>query len=66
MSNRNYAAGASEFSLSGILLIIFVVLKLAGLITWSWVWVLSPLWISMALYTVLIVIMAIWWKIGRG
>jgi hypothetical protein len=28
------------------LTIIFVVLKLTNVISWSWVWVLSPLWIS--------------------
>jgi Transmembrane Fragile-X-F protein len=27
-------------------LIAFIVLKLAGVITWSWWWVLSPLWIG--------------------
>lgn len=29
--------------------IIFVVLKLIGVITWSWWWVLSPWWISLIL-----------------
>lgn len=28
-----------------ILTIIFVVLKVLGLIQWSWLWVLSPIWI---------------------
>jgi len=28
------------------LTIVFVVLKLTNVISWSWVWVLSPLWIS--------------------
>lgn len=32
-----------------ILLVVFVTLKLAGLVDWSWVWVLSPLWISVIL-----------------
>jgi hypothetical protein len=31
------------------LLLIFIVLKLSGIITWSWLWVLSPLWIPFAL-----------------
>lgn len=31
------------------LLVAFVVLKLVGVITWSWMWVLSPLWIPLAL-----------------
>lgn len=42
------------FSLSGILTIVFVVLKLCKVITWSWVWVLSPLWISWAAVIVII------------
>ena len=29
-------------SFSGVLLIVFVVLKLIGVINWSWWWVLSP------------------------
>lgn len=29
--------------------IVFVVLKLTGVIAWSWLWVLSPWWISVAI-----------------
>jgi hypothetical protein len=28
------------------LLVVFVVLKLAKLVTWSWLWILSPFWIG--------------------
>ena len=28
------------------LTLIFITLKLCGVISWSWVWVLSPMWIS--------------------
>ena len=28
----------------GLLAIVFIALKLTGYITWSWVWVLAPLW----------------------
>lgn len=28
------------------LTIVFVILKLANIITWSWWWVLAPLWIG--------------------
>lgn len=34
---------------SGILTIAFIILKLCKVITWKWLWVLSPLWISMGL-----------------
>lgn len=36
-------------SLSGVLGIIFIVLKLVGVISWSWLWVLAPFWIGLAL-----------------
>ena len=33
---------------TGLLTIVFIILKLCGIIAWSWWWVLSPLWISVA------------------
>lgn len=35
--------------IADVLAVVFVVLKLVGVINWSWWWVLSPLWISIAL-----------------
>ena len=43
-----------KVDLSDVLLAIFIVLKLTGNITWSWVWVLSPLWVSLIVYILLI------------
>lgn len=40
----------------GLLTIAFIVLKLLGIITWSWVWVLSPIWIDAILVIVLLVV----------
>lgn len=37
-----------------ILLIIFIVLKLVGAITWSWWWILSPLWLSLCFIFIVI------------
>jgi len=34
---------------AGLLTILFIALKLIGVITWSWLWVISPLWISAAI-----------------
>ena len=33
----------------GLLTLLFIGLKLTGYITWSWIWVLSPLWIPMGI-----------------
>ena len=35
--------------LADVLGIVFVILKLTGIIAWSWLWVLSPWWISLLL-----------------
>ena len=36
---------SSSFPFLSILCLIFITLKLTGYITWSWWWVLSPLWL---------------------
>lgn len=41
--------------LADVLGIVFVVLKLIGVIAWPWLWVLSPWWISLLL-TLLIIL----------
>ena len=46
----------------GLLTILFIALKLLCKISWSWVWVLSPLWIPVAISIILIIIAFI---IGR-
>ena len=38
------------------LTILFIAYKLAGLIAWSWLWVLSPLWITFSVLAVIAVI----------
>ena len=43
----------------GLLTLIFITLKLTGYITWSWVWVLSPLWIGFAIFASLLAIFVI-------
>jgi len=47
-----------ELGFIGLLTIILVFLKAFNIIDWSWIWVLSPLWIS-ALIGMLIVILLI-------
>jgi len=44
------------FPFASILALIFITLKLIGMITWSWWWVLSPLWIPILIIAVLAVI----------
>lgn len=44
---KNNSKGGIGFF--GLLTIVFIVLKLLDVISWSWWWVLSPLWIPIAL-----------------
>lgn len=46
-----------KLGLPGILTIAFVVLKLIGTIAWSWLWVLSPMWIG-AGFTIIVLLLA--------
>ena len=55
-SNSSNSGGIGFF---GLLTILFIGLKLTGYITWSWWWVLSPLWIGLALAVVLIAVFAV-------
>jgi uncharacterized protein (DUF983 family) len=44
--SSNSSSASSGIGFPGLLTVLFIGLKLTGHITWSWWWVLSPLWIS--------------------
>ena len=46
----------SSIGFTGILTIVFIVLKLIKVISWSWIWVLSPIWISFALGLIIFIV----------
>lgn len=52
-----------SIGLADVLLVVFVVLKLVGVITWSWLWVLSPLWISIIVKIIIIIYAKVRYKI---
>lgn len=41
--------GRGGVSICTVVGIVFVILKLVGVITWSWLWVLCPFWIPIAI-----------------
>lgn len=46
-----------------VLLVAFIVLKLCGVINWSWWWVFSPVWIPLAIVVVILIIYGwVTWK----
>lgn len=49
MTENNKYSTRGGFGLSTLLFLIFLVLKLTNYITWSWLWITSPLWIPWAI-----------------
>lgn len=54
MGNASTRGGGVGFL--GLLSIAFIVLKLTGVISWSWAWVLLPLWGPLALVAAMFVL----------
>lgn len=59
MNNKNNSSSGG-LGLASVLTIVFIVLKLVGVINWSWLWVLSPLWIDLILTALVIIGVAIY------
>lgn len=45
-----------EIGFFGLLTLLFIAAKLFGAIAWSWVWVLSPLWIPTLIFLIVAMI----------
>lgn len=56
MKTENEHGGLKAVDL---LLVLFVGLKLAGVISWSWIWVLAPVWIPLAIIVITVLAKAI-------
>lgn len=54
MSNRS-SNNSTGMGILGVLQVIFLVLKLTGLITWSWLVVLIPFWISLGTLAIFLI-----------
>ena len=64
--NEHFTSGGGEgVGFLGLLQIAFIILKLCKVINWSWLWVLSPLWGSVAFVIVLVIIVLIYKRIKR-
>lgn len=63
MSNNGGKAGMGFFE---VLQLVFIVLKLCKVIKWSWVWVLSPTWITLGVAAILLVVVLILELLKKG
>jgi hypothetical protein len=55
MSDNNTSGGIGFI---GLLAILFIGLKLGGIISWSWLWVLAPIWVPLGLVLVMLGLLA--------
>ena len=55
-NSSNKSGSTVGIGFSGLLAVAFIVLKLCKVIDWSWVWVLSPIWIPFAIIVVILVV----------
>lgn len=58
MDNKGKSAGGG-MGICSVLTIVFIVLKLAGVIDWKWVWVLAPTLIPLALVVVCLLLIGL-------
>ena len=59
MNNERNNTTAGGIGFCGLLAVAFIVLKLTGVINWSWLWVLAPIWIPTAITLAIIVIVLV-------
>ncbi len=57
--NISISTGGSGLGLAGTLGVVFIILKLCGIIDWPWIWVLAPFWIGFALFVLIMIIVAV-------
>lgn len=66
MSNNNSTTQSGGIGFFGLLAIVFITLKLTGYITWSWWWVLAPLWaplaVVLAIFLIIVIFAAVFGK----
>ena len=61
MNNEKTTSGGIGFGSA--LLLTFIILKLVGVIDWSWWWVLSPIWIPVVLLLAVSILLFVVYRI---
>ena len=64
MSSSNNQSN-SGIGVVGMTFIVFLVLKLCGVIDWSWWWITAPLWMSTAVLVLMLLVIGIAFVIKR-
>ena len=60
--NVETKGGGAGIGIVELLQVAFIVLKLCGVIKWSWIWVLAPTWIGLIIAGIVVGIIFFLWK----
>lgn len=50
------SSSSSRIGFCGLLTVAFIVLRLLGVITWHWIWIVAPLWVPAVLWIMFIIL----------
>ena len=53
--SSNSSSSSAGIGFTGVLQVAFIVLKLLGKISWKWIWVLAPSWITLVIIVIIFV-----------
>lgn len=56
---KSSSSSSAGIGFTGLLQLVFITLKLCGVIDWPWKYVLIPLWIDIAVVVVLLIIVVV-------
>lgn len=56
MHDSNNKNSSGEVGFTTLLLLTFIILKLTHVIDWSWWWVLSPFWIPLGIWLIVLAV----------
>ena len=62
---NNEKTTSSGIGFGSALLLTFIILKLVGVIDWSWWWVLSPIWIPVVLLLAVSILLLVVYRIVK-
>lgn len=63
--SESTSSSSHGIGFTGLLTIVFIVLKLIGKIDWSWWWVLSPIWISTSIALAILLVAFVIWAVRQ-
>jgi Flp pilus assembly protein TadB len=58
-NRKNNEVRYTSIGFGDLLALAFIILKLCGVISWPWVWVLAPIWIPLALVLGILIVFII-------